>query len=63
MLALCQHNGATYYAQNYAGIIGASLIASSVFKLEQYFEMVFLEIVRGSQDFSDLVILTSKLHL
>ena len=25
MLALCQHNGATYYAQNYAGIIGASL--------------------------------------
>ena len=26
MLALCQHNGATYYAQNYAGIIGASLI-------------------------------------
>ena len=26
MLTLCQHNGATYYAQNYAGIIGASLI-------------------------------------
>ena len=25
MLALCQHNGATYHAQNYAGIIGASL--------------------------------------
>ena len=25
MLALCQHNAATYYAQNYAGIIGASL--------------------------------------
>ena len=25
MLAICQHNAATYYAQNYAGIIGASL--------------------------------------
>ena len=23
---LCQHNGVTYYAQNYAGIIGASLL-------------------------------------
>ena len=26
MLALCQHNAATYYAQNYAGVIGASLL-------------------------------------
>ena len=30
MLALCQHNGAAYYAQNYAGIIGASLLHSHV---------------------------------
>ena len=30
MLALCQHNGATYYAQNYAGIIGASLYMTHV---------------------------------
>ena len=28
MLALCQHNGATYYAKNYAGIIGASLLST-----------------------------------
>ena len=27
---LCQHNEATYYAQNYAGIIGASLVGSDV---------------------------------
>ena len=29
MLALCQHNGATYYAQNYAGIISASLVGGA----------------------------------
>ena len=27
---LCQHNGATYYAQNYAGIIGASLLTAAM---------------------------------
>ena len=30
MLALCQHNVATYYAQNYAGIISASLILANI---------------------------------
>ena len=34
MLALCQHNGATYYAQNYAGIIGASLLQTQKVEFE-----------------------------
>ena len=46
MLALCQHNGATYYAQNYAGIIGA-------LKPKPYASLS--TIVLNSRDWSEIV--------
>ena len=46
MLALCQHNAATYYAQNYAGIIGASLLHGEPTALNKTLQLYYIQLFR-----------------